>query len=875
MKRTITRFLVLTLLSILLCPMQLLAQGNVLFLVGDAGNLNNSDAHIKILMELRGYTVTLQTDDDCDPAVDIVGQDIVLISSTVSSGNVADFSLVDRPLAVWEQADLDDFGMTSSQGNRSPEENIITIDNSHPVAYGLSAGDMLMSESGGLCGGVPYQTAAVIGTLVEEDATTPVWFLYEQGDSLCPAQSAKDYFPADGLAPEMRVCLPFNDPTFNDNTPEATTLLLNTIDYMLDGMVDTTQLVLELVTYDTLDMQPGQKMDLDVEVHPSNAKDGTLLYTSSDEAVAVVSDDGMVTAMASGTVQIQITSQDGGAIKTVDIDVIDDGNASVLFVVGNANMNESDAYIARILETSGYVVNVADDDAAVVEDTLAQDMIIISATVGSGKVVKFGPLDKPIAVWEPFVYDDFAMAHGFGSAAADPVQMLIQDYNHVLTTGMNQDTNIVAVNDQVSRAIVHSTATVIGAKPDEAFWAYWFLYEKGDSLDPAMSEMSGYTADGLALNIRMGMPFLNNSFTPPTPDGVALLLNSADYMADGAINDIRPGVDVMFTEDETVELLHPTTYQVTALAFPYNTTDIIMLESLDEGIATVTQDGLISTVDKGTVNIVAHLNGFTDTLEVFIRNPVFVSGVSLDITEATLEVWDMIQLAAMVDPANADDPSISWSSSDEAVATVDQTGLVEAVSAGSATITVTSTDGGHTATADITVNLQDATLSGLVSNKGTMEPAFSPEVTEYTLTLPVDTKAVFLIAEASREDATVEGDGAFNVASGSATAAIVVTCPAGNTMTYTVNIVVDNTGVNSLAEAGINMYPNPASTSVMLEGIGEGSSVRMINSLGQLVIDQVAAGENMTLDVSGLGQGMYLIQVELDGSKYHTRLIVK
>ena len=54
-------------------------------------------------------------------------------------------------------------------------------------------------------------------------------------------------------------------------------------------------------------------------------------------------------------------------------------------------------------------------------------------------------------------------------------------------------------------------------------------------------------------------------------------------------------------------------------------------------------------------------------------------------------------------PDDATDKSVSFGSSDEAVATVDNEGLVTAVAAGTATITVTTTDGGFTATNEITV----------------------------------------------------------------------------------------------------------------------------------------------------------------------------
>ena len=87
----------------------------------------------------------------------------------------------------------------------------------------------------------------------------------------------------------------------------------------------------------------------------------------------------------------------------------------------------------------------------------------------------------------------------------------------------------------------------------------------------------------------------------------------------------------------------------------------------------------------------------------YTAETVHVTGVSLDHNTATIGEGDTYQLTETVLPANATDKSVSWSSSNTSVATVDANGLVTAVSPGSATITVTTTDGGYTATCAVTV----------------------------------------------------------------------------------------------------------------------------------------------------------------------------
>ena len=82
---------------------------------------------------------------------------------------------------------------------------------------------------------------------------------------------------------------------------------------------------------------------------------------------------------------------------------------------------------------------------------------------------------------------------------------------------------------------------------------------------------------------------------------------------------------------------------------------------------------------------------------------VHVTGISLDRNSATIKEGESIVLAATVTPDNADNKSVSWSSSGDAVATVDAGGKVTGIKAGSATITATTEDGGKKATCSISV----------------------------------------------------------------------------------------------------------------------------------------------------------------------------
>ncbi|WP_258101097.1 alpha-amylase family glycosyl hydrolase [Marinoscillum pacificum] len=83
---------------------------------------------------------------------------------------------------------------------------------------------------------------------------------------------------------------------------------------------------------------------------------------------------------------------------------------------------------------------------------------------------------------------------------------------------------------------------------------------------------------------------------------------------------------------------------------------------------------------------------------------VDVTGVGVNPTSSSIIAGLTQQLSASVQPSNATNQSMNWSSSNTSVATVTASGLVTAISAGTATITATTVDGGYQASANITVN---------------------------------------------------------------------------------------------------------------------------------------------------------------------------
>lgn len=152
----------------------------------------------------------------------------------------------------------------------------------------------------------------------------------------------------------------------------------------------------------------------------------------------------------------------------------------------------------------------------------------------------------------------------------------------------------------------------------------------------------------------------------------------------------------------------------------------ITWKSSDVSVASVT-NGVVTGVKAGSATITASADGVSGSATVTVTaKMVTVTGVTLDKATLTLTEGDNAQLKATVAPDNAINKSVSWKSSDDMVATVSSDGEVTAVKAGTATITVTTEDGGKTATCVVTVLVNiDVALNGEFSVSATKKVRFS------------------------------------------------------------------------------------------------------------------------------------------------------
>lgn len=181
--------------------------------------------------------------------------------------------------------------------------------------------------------------------------------------------------------------------------------------------------------------------------------------------------------------------------------------------------------------------------------------------------------------------------------------------------------------------------------------------------------------------------------------------------------------DITVPDNLDVKLNDGNETTVEATVSPADATDVkVSYASTDEAVATVDKDGKVQILQPGECDIVTTLTQEGKKVvekKTHIKAFYEVEGITLDKTEGILTAGNTVTLNATVLPEEiADETIVTWTSSDEKVATVDENGKVTAIAAGEATITANA--GEKSTTHKLTVQAKKVaqTTTNKNTNKG-------------------------------------------------------------------------------------------------------------------------------------------------------------
>lgn len=388
-------------------------------------------------------------------------------------------------------------------------------------------------------------------------------------------------------------------------------------------------------------------------ITPSNATgDKTITWISSNDTIAAVDSAGHVAAVGPGTAQIIAKTSNG---KTATCTV------TVFVPATGIQINSEDFAIDKgSSKTLSATLTPADSTDPIIWSTSNSDILTVDVT---GKITA---INVGQAIITASAGDSNIKAECTVNVVIS-ISSLTLDQLEILLFKGDEDT---------------LTATIDPPDTTEDKTVTW------TSNNPAVA-----TVDSTGKVIAVG-------------GGTAILSATAGTHYCECIVTIIVPVSGVSLNKSTTRLGIGTDETLTAIIEPEDATNkTVTWSSSDDNITTVDETGKVTAHNVGNVIITATTQDGGFTAECTVTAVIPVTGISLNKADSIIAKGNAEQLTATVTPATATDQAVTWTSSDNNIATVDQGGNVSAISVGNAVITATSNDGGFTANCNINVNI--------------------------------------------------------------------------------------------------------------------------------------------------------------------------
>ncbi len=387
-------------------------------------------------------------------------------------------------------------------------------------------------------------------------------------------------------------------------------------------------------------------------------------WSSGDESVAVVNAGGLVTAVANGAAAIRAVADTLSANATVTV-----AQRAARIAVSPESVdlspNSSEDLDAEVFDANGHEI----PDAAV---TWSSDDTGVATVDGSGRVT----------------------AVGGGSTRVRAV------------SGTVESSAVVTVTPTGYRIRVSPDSAAFTALADTVRLVAESIDENGDATGEVDAKWSSSDEEVATVD--------STGLVTAVDNGSAEITAKAGSATASAVIVVSQEPDALWVSPESAALLKGENVRLAADVVDANGYPIAGYDftwsSDDEEVATVDTTGLVTAVAIGNTEVRAVSGEFEASAAVSVNPPGTGIRVSPDAATFTA-LADTVRLVAEAVDENGDaieEVNADWSSSDEAVVTVDSTGLVKAAGNGSAEITATV--GSATASATIEVSQEAAAL---------------------------------------------------------------------------------------------------------------------------------------------------------------------
>ena len=398
----------------------------------------------------------------------------------------------------------------------------------------------------------------------------------------------------------------------------------------------------------------GNTVTIKGTVSPSNATDKTLIWSSSDTSVATVSSTGVVTGVKGGKCTISCKTSGGqSAFCTV----------TVLQKVSGITLDRSSAtlYTGQKYTLTATVVPSTATDKSVnwtssnsKVATVTTDGVVTGVSAGSAVII--------------------AVTVDGGFIAKCSVTVV----KKVDVTGVKLNKTSLSLN-KGDEYLLDATVSPSNASNKSITWT---------SNNTKAAKVS---ANGLVTAVGNGAAIISAQ------------TNDGGYVAKCTVNVTAQVTGIRLSPSE-FRLAKGASKTVIANIFPSDAANRkVTWSSSDTKVVTVNSKGVVTGVNAGYATVTATTadGGYTATCNFTVYIPV--TGVRLNSKSATVPKGETILLTAKIIPDYASNSTVRWSSSDSSVASVNSAGQVSGKKVGTATITVSSTDGNYSDTCVVKV----------------------------------------------------------------------------------------------------------------------------------------------------------------------------
>ena len=387
----------------------------------------------------------------------------------------------------------------------------------------------------------------------------------------------------------------------------------------------------EIISVGNPIIEKGSTLKLDVKVNPDNATDQAVSWSSNDESVASVDENGLVTGISAGettiTAAVGSVSSDEFKLTVVDewIDV-----ERIEFTEKVINMFVDDVQNIQVIFTpdkpSDMTLDWSSSASSIAKVSENGEITAVSpgrATVTAKTVNGLTAACEVIVSDRPVIVEGIVLNVGELTIASGGVSKLTAHF--VPSNAETDDAEIVWSSSDEAIVTVDGEGNVV-AKDVE-----------GSAIITVTVKVNGNEfKDSCSVTVKKGI------------ETVSITINGKAEI------ELNPG----------------DTYQIDATITP---DDAEVMWSSDDDSVSVDDNGLVSAnhVGEATITVIAKEGGTTATCHVKV-NPVAVDRIEIaGLPDGNIYIGESFELTAEISPDNATDKSVNWSTSDPAIATVD------------------------------------------------------------------------------------------------------------------------------------------------------------------------------------------------------------